>query len=278
MARVLSSNDVRVFVATVQKIIADMKADKASTEEKIKAFRACFFDSFRLSDSVPAPLVPAFIRFAEKFYNPASTGYNGIIAEIRERVTLYADIFDSVQVREFLKHGDGKTDIYDSDNKIPYEMKSGCGDWLRSERFDTFEDVLQEYRRKRTRLLWKYSYVARPEGMTGKKSVNNSLTDEEKAKAQESTKTRKDGTKIVNKEYSINIDIDCSYREFFDYLATYPAGIKTFFKESKRSGVAGVFVWELQTIKNSKKKIDFLQACPFNRAKPEEQETEETED
>jgi hypothetical protein len=271
MAKLINNNDVKAFATDVRTAVQAVKTH----DEKIKAFRSVFFHHFHLSDSVPVSLVPTFVNFAKKFYDTASTGYNGIIEEITDRVYLYSDIDGSVLVREFLKHGDGKSDFYDKENRVSYEKKTGCGDWLRSERYDTFDDVIEEYRRKKTLIRWDYDFVPASDDMTGKKSVNNKYTDEQKAILQERTKTKKNGEKVVNKQYEVHLHIETSYKNFFDYLSTYPAGIKTFFKESTRSGVAGVFVWEMQTIKNSKKKIAFLQACPYNTARPEEEEEEE---
>lgn len=257
MAKVLSSHDARDFMDAFNMVNATIR--NCSYAEKLKAYRACFFEHFRLSDMVPASLVPAFIRFAERFYDRSSTGYNGIMEEIKERVLLYADIDGFVYVREFLKHGAKQTDIYDKENRVSYEKKTGTGDWLRSERCNTLEETVMEYRRKKTRLLWDYDFTPISEDMAGKKSVNNNMTEEEKRLAQERTKTKKDGSKVVNKQYAVHIHINTTYKKFFDYLETYPSGLKTFFKESSRSGVAGVYVWELQTIKNSRKKIEFLE-------------------
>lgn len=277
MSKLVCKSDVRNFVRDVQNVIEAVEAASGSYEEKIKAFRSCFFRHFFLSDKVPSSLVPTFIRFSEKFYDKSSVGYTGIIEEIADRVILYSEIDGFVLVREFLKHGEGKTDIYDKENRTSYEKKTGCGDWLRSEKYNTFEEVIQEYRRKRTLIRWDYDYIPTSEDMTGKKSVNKSWTEEDKAKAQERTKTKKNGEKVVNKQYEIHIHIETTYKNLLDYMDTYPAGLKTFFKESKRSGVAGVYVWELQTLKNSKKKIDFLQNCPYNTAKPKKTEEEEEE-
>ena len=260
MAKMLVASDLKKFVDEVQPVITEAKKSGLSTDEKIKLYRSVFFHNFRLSDTVPSSLVNAFFRFAEKFYDKSSFGYDGIMEEIKDRVYLYSSIDGFVAVREFLKHGDGKTDIYDKKERICYEKKTGTGDWLRSERFDSFDDVIMEYRRKRTLIRWDYDFVPASEDMSGKKSVNKNLSEEEKAVKQERTKkTKKDGTKIVNKQYEIHIHIETSYKNLFDYMATYPAGLKTFFKESSRSGIAGVFCWELQTIKNSRKKIEFLQ-------------------
>lgn len=271
MAKMITSKDVHDFLDEVQEIVNGVKNNSGSYEEQIKAYRACFFHHFLLSDSVPSSLVKAFIRFSKNFYDKHSTGYNGIIEEIKDRVTLYSDIDGYVFIREFLKHGDGQTDIYDKEERISYEKKTGCGDWLRSEKNSIFDEVIKEYCRKKTLIRWDYDFIPSSADMNGKKSINNKFTEEQKAQKQERTKTKKNGEKVVNKQYEIHIHIETTYKKLFDYMASYPAGLKTFFKESVRSGLAGVYVWELQTIKNSKKKIDFLQNCPYNTAKPKKE-------
>ena len=274
-AKIISSIDVKAFVSDWQKIRKTSISHHAHYETMLVKFRNVFFRHFFLSDKVPSNLVPVFQKFAENFYDKTSTGYNGIIEEVKDRTSLYSDIDGFVLVREFLKHEDGKTDIFDKQERISYEKKTGCGDWLRSERSSSFEEVIAEYRRKKTLIRWDYDFVPSSEDMNGKKSVNKYWTNEKKQNAQERTKMKKDGTPVVNKQYEIHIHIETTYKNLFDYMETYPAGLKTFFKESSRSGIAGVFCWELQTIKNSKKKIEFLQNCPYNTAKPEEEETEE---
>jgi len=261
MGKMLEKVDLQMFLSDIKTELVQSKT-KRTAEEKQKLIRCLFFRHFHLSDNVPAELVPDFIKVASVFYNRESLGYNGIMEEIKDRTELYSMIAGHVEIREFLKHGEGKSDFYDRENKISYEKKTGCGDWLRSERSATFEEVIAEYKRKKTLLRWDYEYKANKEGMNGAKTVKKG---EEEAK-------RKEGKKPA-KEYDISIHIETTYKAFFDYLATYPKGIGTFFKESTRSGVAGVYVWELQTIKNSKKKIEFLQ----NYGKTAKQE-EEAED
>lgn len=62
-----------------------------------------------------------------------------------------------------------------------------------------------------------------------------------------------------NKEYSF--DILCTWGEFFDYLASYnDKGLSTWFDTipSKRSGK--LYIYKMQVIKTSKKKIKYLQS------------------
>ena len=276
--KVVSLSDVFAFEDTWYPTLDRLEAHHARLETIINRFRVCFFSHFLLGDSVPNTdgLVERFQQYAEMFYDPSALGYNGIIYEIKKRTSLYAENDGFVSVREFLKHEDGKTDYYDGINRKAYEQKTGTGDWLRSEKSCTFSDIIKEYRRKRTLICWDYDFIPESEDMNGKKCVNKYWSNEKKQSAQERTnKTRKDGTPIINKQYEIHIHICTSYAKLFDYMETYGKGLETFFKESVRSGVAGVYVWEMQTIKNSKKKIDFLMNCPYNATKPETDESEE---
>lgn len=276
MACVISVLMVKAFIEEWNKTRTVAIAHGAQYDTLLSKFRFVFFHNFLLSDLVPAKLVPTFVKFAENFYDKSSFGYHGIIEEIKDRVDIIALNHGQVPVREFLKHGDGQTDIYDSVERISYEKKTGCGDWLRSEKSTTFEEIIAEYCRKRTLIRWDYDFVPDSEDMNGKKSVNKYWNNEKKRLAQERTnKTKKDGTPIINKQYEIHIHIECSFRQLFDYMATYPKGLSTFFKESSRSGKAGVYCWEMQTLKNSKKKIEFLQACPYNRSETETETEEE---
>lgn len=236
---------------------ADIKtflSDAQGNAHNLTEYRKIFFNHFRLSDNVPEKFVPAFIRLAKNFYDSSSLGYNGIISEISERVELLSMIDGSVPVREFFVHKAGKTDIWDKENHIGYEKKTGCGDWLCSEKSVTFAEVIEEYKRKRTRILWDYDFIPVSSEMNGKKSVNKNMTEEEQKKAQEKVNPKKTG-----KQYEIHIHIDATFRRLFEYLETYDKGIGSFFKESSRSGVAGFYRWEMQTLKNSNKKIKFLE-------------------
>lgn len=267
----INSLMLKAFVAAAAALISNMTAQGADSEEKRLAYRDLLTDTFRLSDTVPAKHVPAFCKIVLKSYDSTGSGFHGVAEEVFTRTAVIAVKKGSVPVREFFVHNMRQSDFVE--NRRAYELKTGCGDWLRSEDARTLDEVLKEYRRKRTILRWVYVFNPASEDMNGQKSFNARKVAQGKTTAPERIKTKKDGTKVINKQYPININIECSYKQFFDYLATYPAGIGTFFKESKRPGK--LHVWELQTIKNSKKKIDFLQACPFNRAKPETEEEEE---
>lgn len=263
-AKLLTKLDANNFVTEWREVRKATIAEHTTDGELLNLYRKTFFRHFLLSDKVPENLVSVFVRFAENFYDKASTGYAGIMAEIDDRVSLYSAIDGTVEIREFLKHADGQTDIYDKDEKISYEKKTGCGDWLRSEKAHSFEEVIAEYSRKRTLIRWDYEFTPDSATMDGKKSVKKTLPEEEKETLQEKKKKADHETLVPNKQYAICIHIETTYKKLFAYMATYDGGLKTFFKESKRSGVAGVRCWQMQTIKNSKKKIAFLEACPYN--------------
>ena len=208
LACVVTSLMVRSFIEDWNKVRSVAVSHHAHYGTLLVKFRNTFFRHFLLSDSVPEKLVPVFVKFAENFYDKSSFGYHGIIEEIKDRTELYALNDGFVPVREFLKHGEGKTDCYDSVERIAYEKKTGCGDWLRSETATTFDEIIKEYRRKRTLIRWDYDFVPTSEDMNGKKSVNKYWSNEHKHNAQERTKkTKKDGSPIINKQYEIHLHI-----------------------------------------------------------------------
>lgn len=196
----------------------------ASTEKTPETMRTIFFSVVRMYDKIPAELVSIVLRFVENFYDKTGVGYNGVISEITDRVYLYADIDGFVYAKEFLLHKAGKTDIYDKENKIGYEKKTGCGDWLRSEN-PVFADVVKEYERKKTLIRWDYDFTI------------------------ESKKNGKE-------EFSIHIET--TFKKLFAFLSDFDGGFETWWKENGRSGRAGIYVWEMQTIKTSRKKAVYL--------------------
>lgn len=196
----------------------------ASTAKTPEIMRRIFFSVIRKYDKVPAELVTIVLRFAENFYDKSGVGYNGVIEEIKDRVTLYADIDGFVDAKEFLLHKAEKTDIYDKENKTGYEKKTGCGDWLRSPN-PNFAEVVKEYERKKTLIRWDYDFTV---------------------------ESKKNGTE------QFSIHIETTFKKLFSFLADFEGGFDTWWKENKRSGIAGIYVWEMQTIKTSRKKALYL--------------------
>lgn len=206
---------------------ADLRAVRDlfdKSDKSPESMRKAFFSVVRMYDKIPADLVPVVLKFACLFYDKSGIGYHGVIAEISDRVSLYADIDGFVYAKEFLLHKAGKTDIYDKENRTGYEKKTGCGDWLRSEN-PVFSEVVKEYERKKTLIRWDYDFVI------------------------ESKKHGKE---------KFSIHIETTFKRLFAFLADFDGGFETWWKENGRSGNAGVYVWEMQTIKTSRKKAVYL--------------------
>lgn len=59
--------------------------------------------------------------------------------------------------------------------------------------------------------------------------------------------------------------IECTWKELFDYLAGYPAGIGTWFRtEVGFNATVSESVVRMQSYRNSKSKTAYLVACPYN--------------
>ena len=248
----MKKSSVIVSAESVQEFI-----EKAQGKNRAE-FRFLFLDTFIVSHIVPVNLFNMFRKFAAFFYDKESDGYRGIMAEIDDRMEISKRTGRPMLVNDFLKHTDKDTDFYDPSINKAFEKKTGCGDWLVDKNATTLDKALQIYKRKRRLLRWDYDFVPETAEMNGKKSVNNKLSEEDKAIKQERSNPKKVGT-----QYPIHIHIETTYKRFFDYLSLYPSGIETFFKLSSRmkkddDGTA-YYVWQLQTIKNSKKKIAFLE-------------------
>ena len=235
-----------ISVIMVKAFISDTKTVKNRED-----FRTVFFNHFKSGYIVPVEMFPFFLKCAKKFYNPDSTGYNGIISEITERIRIAEKNGKTLFISDFLKHIGTKTDLYDSAIRKAYELKTGCGDWLVSRDAITLEQVITEYTRKTRLIKWDYVFVPEDKHMTGRKSVSEG----------NETGAQKSNPKKIGYQYPINIHIETTYRKLFEYMRLYPAGIGTFFKESVRTDYNGntTHIWQMQTIKNSKKKIAFLE-------------------
>lgn len=194
------------------------KATSASDCKKI------VFSFLNCNDIVPVDLVPAMQKIVGLCYSNKGKGYNGIIKEIIERTTLYCDNDNFVRVKEFRLHTLGQKDMIDKVEKISHEIKSGAGNWLYS-RNSSFATTINNYKRRKEWILWDYDF---------------------------SIETKKNGVEVFN------IHIDCPWRVLFDFLSDYPQGFSTWWKENGRSGENGLYIWEMQTIKTSRKKALYL--------------------
>ena len=193
--------------------------------------RNVFFTLVKKTEVVPEEYATVFIKIVvSRLYDKSGKGYKGVVNEVVKRIETirYTEKIiriGGIPVEEFFLHKQGQTDTIDFDNHIGYEEKSGCGDWLRSNK-PFFNEVIKEYRRKRTKIRWDYTFTV---------------------------KTKKAG---IEKHH---IFIESTYAEFFDFLSAYKGGFETWWKENDRSGQSGLFIWELQTIKSSKVKADYLE-------------------
>ena len=102
------------------------------------------------------------------------------------------------------------------------EKKTGCGNWLYGH--GSLAEVREQYEKTGNYIKWDYHYIAKNE-----------------------------------KEFNFDIHIFATWRQFFRYLDTYPNGYETFFKYNKeQSEKTGTNVYEMNTLKTSKKKVAFL--------------------
>lgn len=245
MAKVITSIQTKAF------------SEKSKSITTRSDFRFLFFDSFDKDAIVPDDKIPFFYRISERFYKSTGNGYGGIMKEITDRIEISKWTGKPLKVNDFLKHTNTETDLFDPSIHKALEKKTGCGDWLIDKNATTLEKAIAIYKRKKRLLRWDYDFIPSETEMNGKKSVNKNLSKEEQEKAQERLNPKKAG-----KQYPIHIHIETTYSRFFEYLALYPSGIATFFKLSTRTtdeNGCATCIWQLQTIKNSKKKIAFLE-------------------
>lgn len=206
---------------TMQTIITEVK----TTARNYADVRSIVNKYVNLCDTVPAKFAPAMLKVVKLMYNPADKGKRGKFAETSGRIDLLIlNGETAIPAREFFAHKMGKTDIYDKLNREGYEKKTGTGDWLYCED-DDFDACIASYRRKRTLIRWDYERA----------------------------------------DKGIHIHIECSYREFFDYLTAYnpDKGLATWFVKSSRTHTDGLntaYIWKMQEIMTSKKKIAYLNA------------------
>lgn len=162
------------------------------------------------------PIIPQILEY---LYNPADYGKNGKIAEVEERLTRYYEnghVF-TCKWSECHARKSGHSDI---GRRKQEEMKTGAGDWLRSYRYFSMTEIVDEYSKRDSIILWSTDYFR----------------------------------------------IRCTWRQLMEYFDTYnEKGKYQFFKSNiKMDNMTNQVVVMLQEWKTSKKKIAFLQACPYN--------------
>lgn len=189
------------------------------------SLRSIMFDTIG-NEEIPIDLFGTCLAFSLSCYDETGKGYNGIQKEIKKRLRFFSDIgVESLPLTDFFKHSAKEYDLFDDDNSVGYEIKTGCGNWLYSQ-FSDLDLIRKEKEESGERLIWNYHY-----------------------------------TKKSEKEFSFTIKIETDWKHFFDYLDTYEKGYKTFFKYNKSQSIkCGCSVYEMNTIKTSKKKVKFLRA------------------
>jgi len=156
-------------------------------------------------------------------YDKRGKGYAGIKGEILER----RDNLKHLKVKSWFKHTMDEADF--TYNKRKAEKKTGCGAWMYSH--GTLAEARAELENSGNYIVWDYDHE--PE----------------------------DGAKNDN---PIHIHIACTWRQFFRYLDTYCNGWETFFKYNKNKSItAQINVYEMNTLKTSRKKIAFLENAEF---------------
>lgn len=162
------------------------------------------------------PIIPQLLEY---LYNPADYGKNGKIAEVEERLTRYYENKHVFTCKWSQCHA-RKSGHSDIGSEKQEEMKTGAGDWLRSYRYFSMTEIVDEYSKRDSIILWSTDYFR----------------------------------------------IRCTWRQLMEYFNTYnDKGKYQFFKSNiKMDNMTNQVVVMLQEWKTSKKKIAFLQACPYN--------------
>lgn len=176
-----------------------------------------------LNDFIPAEYATLTLNIVRRMYNPKDFGWKGKHEESKDRVYNMIDCNNAelIVFREFFAHEHKDTDIYDKSIHTGFEKKTSVGNWLYYPS-DDFDECIKMYSRKRTMIRWDYT----------------------------------------REEFGIDIHIETTYKKLFEYLIAYnpKKGLSTWFKLSSRSknGIGNKYVWDMQDIRNSQKKIDYL--------------------
>lgn len=189
------------------------------------ALRCIMFDVIG-NDMINTPMFDLVSAFSLACYDRNGKGYDGIVYEVKKRLQFAKDIgVNELPLTDFFKHTTDQYDIFDIDNEEGIEIKTGCGNWLYSQYRD-LDKIRQEKEQSEERILWRYHYQ--------KKKDN---------------------------EFSFTIYINTTWVYFFRYLDTYERGYKSFFKYNPTQSIkSGCNVYEMNTLKTSKKKVRFLRA------------------
>lgn len=175
-------------------------------------------------ETIPSELFKTCFSFSLACYDENGKGYHGIKYEIAKRLQFARDTgVNELPLSDFFKHTAKEYDIYDEENDTGTEIKTGCGNWLYSN-FSELDKIREEKEKSNERINWHYHY-----------------------------------TKKNDKEFSFTIVIETDWKHFFRYLDEYEKGYASFFKYNKAQSVkSSCTVYEMNTLKTSKKKVRFL--------------------
>lgn len=176
-----------------------------------------------LCDMIPARYAEKVVKLVKLMYNPADKGRNGKTAETADRIDLM--IMNGAEEIPFREFFAHKMNKTD----IYDNLERTCYEKKTGTgdwlycEDSDFDSCIAMYRRKRTKIRWDY----------------------------------------VRADKGIDIHIECSYREFFDYLTAYnpDKGLATWFVKSSRThsdGLNTTYIWKMQEIMTSKKKVAYL--------------------
>ena len=216
---VIDKNEVKALYDDVRELSEDWEGlDNIPCEE----IASVLFRHIKKTDYVPADLVVPVLKVVSLFYDKTGTGYTGVMKEIAFRVNLYGELYGKVLFREFFVHQSNQKDVK-KDGKT-MEIKTGCGNWLYSSNSD-FSAIVRNYSRRKELIHWDYKF---------------------------SVETKKAG------KQDYHVQIETEWKTLFDFLRDFNGNLNTWFKENAKSGEHGTYIYEMQTVRTSKKKADYL--------------------
>ena len=220
---IVSENTIKTLYGKLRQEVESVGGlDFVSTE----FVRNMLFSDISVNDYIPSELVKPVLKLVSLSYDKNGQGYHGVMVESEKRVTEYAKQKGKVLFSEFFLHTNKQKDMYIMVNgkRRALELKTGCGNWLYSPKHDLMKTI-QNYSRRTEIINWCYTFVV---------------------------DTKKAGKELYS------FDIMTEWKTLFAFLRDFNGDITTWFKENARSGEKGIYIYEMQTIKTSKKKADYL--------------------
>ena len=215
----ITREEVKALYADVSSLANDYDGIEFVPCEEIASV---LFEHIKKTDYIPEELILPVLKVVSLFYDKAGTGYNGVMKEITFRVTLYGHIDGKVIFSDFFMHKSRQKDARKDGKTL--EIKTGCGNWLYANTRD-FNTIIRNYSRRKELIHWDYTFTVE--------------------------------TKKAGKE-TYHIKIETEWKTLFAFLQDFNGNLQTWFKENAKSGEHGTYIYEMQTIKTSKKKADYL--------------------